>query len=52
MHNLPEWAENFASETLHTWALKNYPSLLNEVKEAIEFSYKKGWSDAVKKYDV
>jgi hypothetical protein len=52
MNNLPEWAESFASETLHSWMLKGYPNLLNEVKEVIEFAYKKGWSDAVKEYDV
>jgi hypothetical protein len=35
-----EWVDNYASETLHSWGLKGYPNLLDELKEALMFAVK------------
>jgi hypothetical protein len=40
MKTLEQWIDNYASETLHSWGLKGYPNLLDELKEALMFAVK------------
>ena len=40
MKTLEQWVDNYASETLHSWGLKGYPNLLDELKEALMFAVK------------
>lgn len=40
------WAKSFANETLHSWMLRGYPNLLEELTEALQFAYEKGKEDA------
>jgi hypothetical protein len=40
MKTLEQWIDNYASETLHSWGLKGYTNLLDELKEALMFAVK------------
>ena len=40
MKTLEQWVDNYASETLHSWGLKGYTNLLDELKEALMFAVK------------
>ncbi len=42
------FAESYASECLHSWGLKGYPNLVDELKAALEFAFEQGRSPAVR----